>query len=641
MQSSFTHINGITILISTIIFFTAIVSTNSILFFDVYAIEQNINENYKVTDFQFPFEFEKNTNLESTFSFPTNTSEDSITSYEASSSTISSSSSSSSSVFASSIKAKGDYNGDGIDDLAIGVPFENIDGPTGLALDAAGVVHVIYGNSDGLSSIAPIKNQIWSQESLGIDSDSRSAEFFGRSLAAGDYNGDGIDDLAIGVQEEDVCTSCNAGAVNIIYGSPNGLSATTPLADQFFTQNSANIDDTAEDGDKFGSSLAAGDFNNDGIDDLAIGAAHESFGLVDEAGAVNIIYGSPNGLSATTPIPDQFWTQSSPNVDDTVESGENFGNSLAAGDFNNDGLDDLAIGVPGENVGTTSIRQAGAVHILHGSSNGLSTSTPLADQFWAQNSANVDDTSEAGDNFGSSLAAGDFNRDGMDDLAIGVPEEDISTFSSAGAVNVIYGSTNGLSAITPLEDQFWTQNSANVEDVSEIVDFFGSSLAAGDYNGDGIGDLAIGVPFEDVLNKHQENSLSAGAVNIIYGSSIGLLTDGFVESVLPDKFLTQNYPNVDDIAEELDSFGTSLAAGDYNGDGIDDLAIGVPNEDLYDNPNLEVTFLQLHGAVHVIYGSSAGISPSRGPIYSQFITQDSPGIGLSSDSDEFFGESLG
>ena len=91
---------------------------------------------------------------------------------------------------------------------------------------------------------------------------------------------------------------------------------------------------------------------------------------------------------------------------------------------------------------------------------------------------------------------GDFNSDGYDDLAIGVPQEDIGSITDAGGVNVIYGSSSGLiasfSGTAQRADQFWSQNSADVLDSSEVEDGFGSSLASGDFNGDGIDDLAIG-----------------------------------------------------------------------------------------------------------------------------------------------------
>ena len=122
---------------------------------------------------------------------------------------------------------------------------------------------------------------------------------------------------------------------------------------------------------------------------------------------------------------------------------------MAAGDFNGDGLADLAVGVPYDDLpgirGQGWVYDAGAVNVIYGSYAGLSA-TMYADQYWHQNVAGVEDTAEAADNFGYAVAVGDFNGDGSDDLAIGVPGEDVSGVQDAGAVNVLYGS--GLGGLT-------------------------------------------------------------------------------------------------------------------------------------------------------------------------------------------------
>jgi hypothetical protein len=295
----------------------------------------------------------------------------------------------------------------------------------------------------------------------------------------GDFNGDGKDDLAIGIISEDTGSVKDAGAVQILYGSASGLSATSPIADQFWTQDSTNVNDVAEQDDEFGVFLSSGDFNGDGKDDLAIGAQGEAVGSMLDAGAVQILYGSAKGLSATSPIPNQFWTQDSTNVTSVAASGELFGHSLSSGDFNDDGIDDLAIGVPHEDVGRqpSSLKgEAGAVHILYGSASGLSATLPIADQFWTQDSTNVNDVAEAGDYFGRFLSTNDFNGDGKGDLAIGFPDEDIVSAEEAGAVQILYGFSKGLSATSPIPNQFWTQDSANVNDIAEKSDRFGWSV---------------------------------------------------------------------------------------------------------------------------------------------------------------------
>jgi hypothetical protein len=314
----------------------------------------------------------------------------------------------------------------------------------------------------------------------GVSDEVEDQDRFGETLTAGDFNGDGYDDLAVNVLFETI-GDITSGAVNVLYGSSTGLRASafgdTP-DDQFWHQNIPNVRDSAEEFDGFGASLTSGDFNGDGYDDLGIGIDGEAVGPIAGAGAFGILYGSPSGLRASaagsTPD-DQFWHQDSSDILDSAEQGDHFGSGLSSGDFNGDGYDDLAIGAYFEDLEPGMGFFNGAANVLYGSSSGI---TSAGNQFWNQDSPGVQDTVEQ-DLFAFSLASGDYNDDGYYDLAIGVPNENVGSIESAGAVNVIYGSSAGLQATGTggPDDQLWHQDVPGVLGEAEKDDGFGSSLA--------------------------------------------------------------------------------------------------------------------------------------------------------------------
>ena len=386
-----------------------------------------------------------------------------------------------------------------------------------------------------------------------------SAAALGSSDVAADFDNDGFADLAVGVPGE----NGSAGAVNVLYGASGGLSGT---GGQVFTQVAGN----PEAGDGFGWELAAGDFNNDGFADLAVGAPFEGVGGTGAAGAVSVLYGVAGGLTTTG---GRLFTQ----VGGAVEAGDQFGFALAAGDFNDDGFADLAAGAPGEAVGSAD--SAGAVSVLPGSAGGL---TATGGRLFTQ----VGGAVETFDLFGWALAAGDFNNDNFADLAVGAPGEAVGGAGGAGAVSVLPGSAGGLTATG---GRLFTQVGGN----PETGDEFGWELTTGGFNNDGFADLAVGAPFEAVGAAG-----GAGAVSVLYGSAGGLTTTG-------GRLFTQ----VGGAVEAGDLFGFGLAAGDFNDDGFADLAAGAPREG--------VGSASQAGAVSVLPGSAAGLTTSGGRLFTQ------------------------
>jgi hypothetical protein len=420
--------------------------------------------------------------------------------------------------------AVGDFDGDGFADLAVGVPFEDL----GAIVDA-GAVNVLYGTAAGLTGGGG--SQLFTQDSPGVGSSAEQDDAFGRTLAAGDFDGDGVADLAVGVWRENVGAAANGGAVNVVYGTTAGLSGT---GSQLFTQDSPGIPGVVEPDDEFGFALGAGDFDRDRFADLAVGVPGEDFGANDRGGAVNVLPGSAGGLTGTG---SQLLTQGSPGVPGVAELGDNFGLALAVGDFGGDGIVDLVVG-GAEDVGAAE--DAGAINLLPGSAGGL---TGTGSQLLTRNSPGVPGNAEPQDGFGTVLAAGDFDGVAFADLALGVREP--QGITGAGAVIVLPGSAEGL---TGAGSQLFTQDSPGVPDSAEPGDGFGGALAVGDFDGDGVVDLAVGVAGETV-----DSIEFAGAVNVLPGSAGGLTGIG-------SQLFTQDSPGVPGSIEFDDFFGEALAA---------------------------------------------------------------------------------
>jgi cytolysin (calcineurin-like family phosphatase) len=406
--------------------------------------------------------------------------------------------------------AIGDFDCDGYDDLAVGVPKEDLEGNS---KDNAGLVNVIYGSAGGLTASG---DQEWTQDNDGAPGAVESDDHYGWALAAGDFDGDGCDDLAIGSPKEDLNSggNDNDGMVVVLYGSSSsGLSSDD--SENWIQNYDAGA---SQKDDHYGQTLAAGDFNGDGYDDLAIGAPTEDVNDHDDAGKIVVIYGRSSGLSRSS---SESWHQDKDGFSGHAEEGDQFGYALAAGDFDGDGYEDLAIGVPKEDLDSGDGDDDGLVLVMYGTSSGLSDH---GSDGWSQGNDGAPGESQAHDQYGQALAAGDFDGDGYDDLAIGTPLEDVGGGGedNDGKVVVIYGTSSGLHSNGGPGGQSWTQDKPGVPGSAEKNDQFGFALAAGDFNGDGREDLAIGAPEEDLAVGDNNNE---GMVIVLHGSDEGLSTD--------------------------------------------------------------------------------------------------------------------
>lgn len=396
-----------------------------------------------------------------------------------------------------------DLDHDGRGDLILFAP-----GGDAYATDA-GTVHVFLG-----ASLPFAKSSL--EDDITAVPDRASLDF-GSPVAAGDLDGDGRAELLIAATGDDR-GGREAGAVFIYRGPLTRSPLELPCA-------AADLELTGSlPGERFGSALLLLDFDRNGMLDVLVGAPGRT-------GAAHLFLGSTTGLATTAAL-----------VLRGQAGNEDFATSLAAGDLDGDGWLDLVVGAPNARRASTTMR-TGDVRVYRGGPSALLTNDPAP---WMVFTGIQD-----GDTFGSAIACGDLDNDGIDDLIVGAAEH-AGTGAEAGAVFVFFGGSQIAGRSASLASLTLTPEGAGGR--------FGHALALGDTNGDGRAELVVGAP----------NHAGAGRAYVFLGGA------GFARTQA-----AQADHVLDGEAGSLGEFASSVALVDVNGDGLDDFVASAPGFDSF------------------------------------------------------------
>jgi len=459
-----------------------------------------------------------------------------------------------------SVSDAGDVNGDGIDDFIVGATGADVSGIN------SGAAYVVFGKTGGFGTNLNLST-LNGTTGFRISGEEKG-DFAGFSVsAAGDVNNDGYDDLLVGATG--VSTNGKVGAYNItgaayvVFGKASGFTANLNLSTLNGTNGFQLFGIVVGEGAGYSVS-SAGDINGDGFDDVIVGASGADAPGTN-SGAAYVVFGKASGFAATFSAssltgPNGFRITGAPAF---ARAGQSVS---GAGDINGDNIDDLIVG------------SGSGAYVVFGQTGGFAANLNLST---LNGTTGFRIIGASATNFGQFVSvAGDVNGDGIDDLIIG---EDYADFGgdNSGAAYVVFGKVGGFGATLDVS----TLTGANGFRLTGVAadDYAGSSVSgAGDINGDGLADLIVGA------YSANPNGPESGAAYVVFGKA-----GGFAATLNLSGLTGANGFRIAGVAAGDYAGWSPSAAGDVNGDGVDDLIVGAWTADVNGSSS---------GAAYVIYG---------------------------------------
>ncbi|MEO1198110.1 MAG: hypothetical protein AAFX39_02570, partial [Pseudomonadota bacterium] len=380
----------------------------------------------------------------------------------------------------------------------IGAPFAD---PNGVA--SAGSSYVVFGTSAGFADVLELSS-LDGGNGFRINGENPN-DLSGRMVSsAGDVNGDGIDDLIISAFGADPNGVLLAGSSYVVFGTSDGFADVLELSSldggNGFRINGENTNDRSS-----YSVSSAGDVNGDGVDDILISAPTAEANGNTFAGASYVVFGQAGGFADVLEL-SSLDGGNGFRVDGESADDRSGDSVSSAGDVNGDGFDDVIIGV--RFADPNGQDQAGASYVVFGKSGGFADALDLSSLDGGNGFRINGETAGSASGYSVS-SAGDVNGDGFDDVLIGAPAAEANGNTLAGASYVVFGQSGGFADALDLSSLGGSNgfriNGETADDES------GTSVSAGDINGDGFSDIIIGALYAD------PNGTKSGASYVIYG----------------------------------------------------------------------------------------------------------------------------